>query len=96
VLSLIEVGSMIGATSSAGDPNGPFAQVLSCVPTSAPMVMPIRMVHGELRVLEMVASLTIVVAMTVVLLRLAERVYRRTALRTGSPTKWREALSATR
>lgn len=76
--------------------NNPVAlQVMSYIPFSAPVAVPLRVFTGEQAWWEPVLSLGILFATTLVIIWFAARVYENALLRTGKPVKWREALQAT-
>lgn len=75
--------------------NNPVAlQVMSYIPFSAPVAVPLRVFTGEQAWWEPVLSLGILFASTLVIIWFAARVYENALLRTGKPVKWREALQA--
>ena len=61
-ITFVLMGGYLAAIITAGDPGGPVARVTSYLPFSAPMVMPIRMAAGEASVVELVASVAVVLA----------------------------------
>ncbi|SDL48889.1 ABC transporter permease [Tessaracoccus oleiagri] len=76
--------------------NNPLAlQVMSYIPFSAPVAVPLRVFTGEQAWWEPVLSLGILFATTLVIIWFAARVYENALLRTGKPVKWREALNST-
>lgn len=76
--------------------NNPVAlQVMSYIPFSAPVAVPLRVFTGEQAWWEPVLSLGILFASTLVIIWFAARVYENALLRTGKPVKWREALNST-
>ncbi len=76
--------------------NNPLAlQVMSYIPFSAPVAVPLRVFTGEQAWWEPVLSLGILFATTLVIIGFAARVYENALLRTGKPVKWREALNST-
>ncbi|HET9672519.1 MAG TPA: ABC transporter permease, partial [Actinomycetota bacterium] len=68
---------------AAGSPDGMAALVGSFVPFTAPMVMTIRIAHGDVAVWEIVLSIAIMAATTLAMVRLAARVYTGAVLRIG-------------
>lgn len=67
-------------------------QVMSFVPFSAPVAVPMRAYLGQMQWWEGLLSFGIVLATTVLVVTIAGRVYERSLLRTGKPVKLREAL----
>ncbi|MGZ5297345.1 MAG: ABC transporter permease [Actinomycetota bacterium] len=81
----------IGATS---DPSSTLSRIVSIVPFSAALSMPVRISFGAATPLEVVASLAIMIGATALLIPLAGRVYSGAVLRTGARVKLREAWRA--
>lgn len=93
-LTLVLMGSFVGSTFALADPEGTFATVLSFLPTSAPLTMPVRSAAGVAAWWEVLLSAAITLVSAALLVRLAGRVYAGAALRTSGPVKMREALKA--
>lgn len=72
------------------DPGGTLAQVLSFIPISAPLVMPVRMIAGDVGVLTVLVSVAIVLASTYAVIAFAARLYGTAVLQTGSRIKLRD------
>jgi ABC-2 type transport system permease protein len=68
--------------------------VLSFVPPSAPMVMPVRMIAGNAAAWEVLAAIAITLAAAAALIALAARVYGAAVLRTGSRVSLRAVWRA--
>jgi ABC-2 type transport system permease protein len=83
-LVLLLVGTFVLAFPVAEDPGSTLARVLSFVPPSAPMVMPVRLIAGDVGVPEVLLSLAACLAGIAAVMLLAARVYGRAVLRTGS------------
>jgi ABC-2 type transport system permease protein len=75
-----------------GNPNGTVARVAAFVPPLAPMVVPARMVLGDMSALGLTAAVTVDLLATAGLMMLAARVYERAILRIGAPLKLRRLL----
>lgn len=88
---------MIGygaAVVALNDPNGPVARAASFFPSSAPLVMPLRMVAGDVGAAEIALSVAVTIAIGALLVPVAARVYRGSVLktrRTGLRDAWRAA-----
>ncbi len=67
--------------------------VLSYVPFSAPVAMPLRLFLGTAEWWEPLLALGILAATTVVVVLIGARIYERSLLKLGAPVKWREALA---
>lgn len=75
--------------------NNPVAlQIMSYVPFSAPVAVPMRVYLQTQEWWEPYLSLAILVASTVLVIGFAARVYERSLLKTGAMVKWRDALKA--
>ncbi|MDU7359864.1 MAG: ABC transporter permease [Propionibacteriaceae bacterium] len=66
--------------------------VMSYIPFSAPVAVPMRVFQGQGAVWEPVLSLVLLVAFTVLIIVLAAKIYDNALLRTGKPVKWKDAL----
>lgn len=73
--------------------NNPLAlQIMSYVPFSAPVAVPMRVYLGTMEWWEPLLSLAILAATTVGAILFAALVYERSLLKTGAMVKWRDAL----
>ena len=73
--------------------NNPLAlQIMSYVPFSAPVAVPMRVYLQTQEWWEPYLSLAILIAFTVLVIGFAARVYERSLLKTGAMVKWRDAL----
>jgi ABC-2 type transport system permease protein len=90
--TLVLTASYIGTIIAADEPDGTLARWLSLLPVSSPLVMPMRIAHGSVAAWEVALSVAIALATALLLLRLADRVYRAGALRLRRTTKLRAAL----
>lgn len=73
--------------------NPDILRVMSFIPFSAPVAVPLRVYLGEGALWEHLLSLGILLATTAVVLWLASRVYERSVLRTGKRITWKQALA---
>ncbi len=73
-------------------PNGTLARVAAFLPPFAPMIVPSRVVLGDMGPLGLSAAISIELLATVLLIMLAARVYERAVLRIGAPLSLRGAL----
>jgi ABC-2 type transport system permease protein len=78
----------IGATS---DPSSSLSRIVSIVPFSAALAMPVRISLDSATPLEIVASLVVMIGSTALLIPLAGRIYSGAVLRTGARVKLRDA-----
>lgn len=75
--------------------NNPLAlQIMSYVPFSSPVAVPMRVYLGTMEWWEPFLSLAILVVSTVLVIVFAAKVYERSLLKTGSAVKWKDALKA--
>ncbi|WP_110587917.1 ABC transporter permease [Microbacterium suaedae] len=73
--------------------NNPLVMsIMSYVPFSSPVSMPIRLFFGEAQWWEPILSIAISLAACVLVIGIAARIYENSLLRMGSRVKWREAL----
>ncbi len=75
------------------DPSGPVAQVLTFLPPSAPFAVPARVALGDIAAWQIPVSLLVTLIGTVLVLRLAGRLYAGTLLAGGKMT-WKAAFEA--
>ena len=92
---LVLVAFGLGVTAAA-DPDGRVAAVATYLPPVAPLVVPPRVVAGEIGAGEVALALALCLAALAALLVLADRVYRHSLLRTGGRVRLREAWRAGR
>ncbi|MEO8529041.1 MAG: ABC transporter permease [Pseudolysinimonas sp.] len=67
--------------------------VMSYVPFSAPIAMPLRVFLGTAQWWEPLLSLALLVLTTALLIRVGARIYERSLLKLGARVSWREALA---
>jgi ABC-2 type transport system permease protein len=97
VTAPLTIAMMIGFLLSFGalqDPESALAQVLSFVPPSAPMVMPVRVIQGGAAAWEVVAAVAVTLAGVAALVVLAGRIYSRAVLQTGGRVRLTAVLGA--
>ncbi|PZR53401.1 ABC transporter permease [Xylanimonas oleitrophica] len=74
--------------------SGTFEKVLSFVPLTSVVSMPVRVLAGEAAWWEALVSLGILAAFTAVAVLVCERAYRGALMQTGGRVTWRKALTA--
>jgi len=67
--------------------------IMSYVPFSAPIAMPLRIFLGTAQWWEPLVSLAILALTTLLLIRIGSRIYERSLLKLGARVSWREALA---
>jgi ABC-2 type transport system permease protein len=82
-LTILIVGSFFIGISATGNPDSTLATVASLLPFSSPLVMPTRIVLGEVSAPEVVLSVLISVGATAALIPIATRIYSRALLQPG-------------
>ncbi len=90
------VGYFVGQSAIIGSANSLLPRILTFVPLTAPMLLPVRVIQGGIAPWEVAVSILLMAACVVGLLRLAGRVYEVTLLRTGSRISWRDLFSSMR
>jgi len=92
-LTILVVASFFLSFGALDDPDSSLARVLSFVPPSAPMVMPVRQIAGNVTASEMLVAIVLTLVAAAALIALAARVYGAAVMRTGSRvtlrTVWR-------
>jgi ABC-2 type transport system permease protein len=94
-LTIVILASFFLSFGALDDPGSSLARVLSFVPLSAPMIMPVRLIAGDAPAWEIVASVALTLAAAMALIALAARVYGAAVLRTGSRVTLRAMWRAT-
>lgn len=89
------VGYMV-ATASVASPDSMLIKVLSFIPFTMPVTLPLRAAAGTLAAWEVALAFGLIIVGTIVMMRFAARLYEFTLLRTGSRIGWREALRLAR
>lgn len=95
-LTLCILGAFFLATTALRAPDGGLAVVLSFVPPSAPLVMPVRVIAGDVAGWQIALSVLLTLVGAAALVTLAGRVYGTAVLRTGQRIGLRAALAASR
>jgi len=77
---------------AVGDPSSTLAQVLSFVPVSSPLVLPVRLIAGDVAIWQVVVSVLLLLASIAALIAVAGRVYGNAVLQTGGKVRLADAL----
>jgi ABC-2 type transport system permease protein len=91
-LSAILVLSYLATIQAAEAPTSTIATVVSIIPFSAPMVMPVRIGAGAASPIEVLAAVVLMIVTVVVIARIGGTIYRKAILRGGQRLKARELL----
>jgi ABC-2 type transport system permease protein len=94
-VNVLLIAAYFGANAAVQDPNGTWAQIAAFIPPLAPMVVPARVVLGDMGAAGLVAAIAVELLATFLLIRLAASVYERSILRIGAPISLRSALAGT-
>jgi len=76
-----------------GNPDGMLARVAAFLPPFSPMVVPARMVLGDMTTIELAIAVAIDLLATIGPVMLAARIYERAILRIGAPVNLRRILA---
>ena len=92
VTLLLAGGFFLVAVVANTNPDGTVGQVAAFLPPFSPMVVPTRMVLGNMGALALAAAIALDLIATAALVVLAGRIYEQAILHTGAPLKLRRAL----
>ena len=87
---------VVGLTAVLPAPDTLASRLLSYVPVSSPLIMPIRVAAGGVAAWELALAVLLLLGATWWVIALAGRVYESTLLLTGARTSWRAALRLAR
>ena len=94
ILMPIIAAWVVGISVLPGSPgSGPVA-ALSVLPPFAPVLMPMRIALGSVPLWQSLLALVLTLALAVLMVRFAARIYRNSVLRSGARVGWREAMRA--
>lgn len=93
-LMLIVLPYVLGISILPADPDNQVLAIASIIPLFAPTLMPMRIAMGVAPVWQVILAVALTIALIVVLVWLAARIYRNAVLRTGSRVKLTDALRA--
>ncbi len=89
-------GYFVGTNAAFGNASSLLARILTYVPFTAPMLLPVRVARDAVSTPMMLVSLAGMALTVVLLIRLAGRAYEFTLLRTGSRIGWGELVQLLR
>ena len=90
-LNLVILVSFFLAIGATSDPDSTLSVIVSIVPFSSALAMPVRISLGAATPFEIVAALVVSIGSTALLIPLAGRIYSGAVLRTGAAVKLRDA-----
>lgn len=88
---MVLIGAIVAVQFALIDPSGTVAQVTGVFPLTAPIVQPILLAVGQASWVQIVVAVALALASIALLLPLAARVYRNSALRTSGRVSIRQA-----
>ncbi len=91
-ITALLVGAFLLATFTLQSPDGTVARVAAFVPPFAPMIVPSRVVLGDMGPLGLASAIGLDLLATAALITLAARIYERAILHIGAPIRLRRAL----
>jgi ABC-2 type transport system permease protein len=92
-VNVLLIGAYLGASAAIQDPNATWAQIAAFLPPLSPMIVPTRVVLGDMGAIGLLAAVAIELLATFLLIRLAAGIYERSILRIGAPVSLRSALA---
>jgi ABC-2 type transport system permease protein len=95
-VNILMIAAYFGAIAAVGDPDGTWARIAAFLPPLAPMVVPTRVVLGDMGAIGLSAAVAVELIATFLLIRAAAGIYERSILRVGAPISLRSALGAGR
>ena len=90
---MLLIAAFFGANAAIQDPDGTWAQIAAFLPPLSPMVVPTRVVLGDMGVVGLIAAVAVELVAIFLLIRVAAGIYERSILRIGAPISLRSALA---
>lgn len=92
-VNVLLIGAYLGASAAIQDPDGTWAQIAAFLPPLSPMIVPTRVVLGDMGAIGLLAAVAVDLLATFILIRVAAGIYERSILRIGAPISLRSALA---
>ena len=92
-VNVLLIAAFFGANAAIQDPDGTWAQIAAFLPPLSPMVVPTRVVLGDMGAVGLIAAVAVELVAIFLLIRVAAGIYERSILRIGAPISLRSALS---
>jgi ABC-2 type transport system permease protein len=92
-VNVLLIGAYFGANAAIQYPDGTWAQIAAFLPPLSPMIVPTRVVLGDMGATGLIAAVAIELLATLLLIRVAAGIYERSILRIGAPISLRSALA---
>lgn len=93
-MTILLMAAYFASFAVASSPNSTFARVLSLIPPFSSIAMPARLARGDVPVLDVVASIALLVILTAAIVWIAGRIYRAAILHAGNRLSLRRAWRA--
>jgi ABC-2 type transport system permease protein len=93
-VNVLLVVTYFGANAAIQNPDGTWAQVAAFLPQLAPLIVPTRVVLGDMGAVGLIGAVAIELLATLLLVRVAAGIYERSIMRVGAPISLRSALAA--
>ena len=94
-VNVLLIAAYLGANAAIQEPDGTWAQIAAFLPPLSPMIVPTRVVLGDMGAIGLVAVVAIELLATFALIRVAAGIYERSILRVGAPIRLRSAFATT-
>lgn len=91
-ITVIMTAAFLLTLFSLEGPDGTFVTIAGFLPPTAPMVVPARMVLGDMTSVELVAAIALSMLGTLALVLVSARIYERALLRVGAPVHLRQVV----
>jgi ABC-2 type transport system permease protein len=92
-VNVLLIAAYFGALEAIQTPDGTWAQIAAFLPPLSPMVVPTRVVLGDMGTIGLLAAVAIELVAILLLIRVAAGIYERSILRIGAPISLRSALA---
>jgi ABC-2 type transport system permease protein len=92
-VNVLLIGAYFGALEAIQTPDGTWAQIAAFLPPLSPMVVPTRVVLGDMGAIGLAAAVATELLATLLLIRVTAGIYERSILRVGAPISLRSALA---
>jgi ABC-2 type transport system permease protein len=91
-VNVLLIAAYLGANAAIQNPGGTWAQIAAFLPPLSPLIVPTRVVLGDMGAIGLVVAVAVTLLATFLLIRAAAAVYERSILRIGAPINLRSAL----
>ena len=93
-INLLLIAAYLSANAAIANPDGTWAQIAAFLPPLAPLIVPTRVVLGDMSALGLAAAVAVELLATLALIRAGAGIYERSVMRIGAPIRLRSALGA--